>query len=162
MEIFNNVNQNLKSLNELLVKQHSNIFNVTNENIIVDLKNRIDLSIPLFKPCDADGLTELFERELSMHILFATKGNRTETYNVVGFSAPSADKMCLFYIKSKEFGVVKNVFFVIYSSMEEMLAQLQRLGRSINQTELRLEGITVLEQMPEVELVKIFTSPTVQ
>lgn len=119
-------------------------------------KKHSEITIPLIKQRMADDITDDLATRLDSHILFADRTLDGKKYRIIGFSKPTREKMYIFFINSLMFGVVEEVTFDFYESMEQMLVRLRDIFFAHEEEKAKSKEIFQLEKMSAKDLWDCF------
>lgn len=99
----------------------------------------------------AEDLTDLLEKKLDAHILFASSEEDGKKVKVEGYSTPVENSMYIVYLSSNQHGVLDSITVFFFDSLETMYHHLRKDYQGITTVEK-----DIIEKQSLKELVSIF------
>lgn len=144
--------ERLSLLQKDLEDKMPRVFKVPDNPSFSHRKIHSEVTIPLTNQIMADDLTTFMESCLNSHILYADRTLDGKKYRIIGFSNPTREKMYIYFINSLMFGIVEEVTFDFYESMEQMLLRLRDIFFSLEDEKGKSKEIFQLEKMTAKQL----------
>lgn len=148
--------ERLSLLKQDLNKKLPFVFQTQNASSFSHHKHHSEVTIPLAKQFMAEDITDSLAALPNSHILYADRSLDCKKYHVIGFSNSGRERMFVFYIDSLMFGVVEEVTFDFYESMEFMLMRLRDIFFTSGNEQAKSRRIYQLERMTAKELWNAF------
>lgn len=83
-----------------------------------------EVFVLLNKQVMMEHLVDELANVLGIHVLYAVRDNKGQTYKAVAYSVPVENKMYVIHLASQQYGVIENMTVNFYDSLEIMYKQV--------------------------------------
>ena len=97
------------------------------DNLQVKLNNNIGtVTVPMLRQHLADDFLKELTNLLDVNILYQYKEPNDSNYRIVAYTMPYSDEMYIVFVQSQQYGIVEEIHFAFFDSLDEMFGFLRK------------------------------------
>ncbi len=138
---------NFNQLKDNLSGNMHGIINTDNDIVMCQQMTNLEVKMQTVKQIMADDLVDALEERINLNILYAIRSSDGSEYQIVGFGSPTQNEMYIAYIESSQHGIVEDISFKFFESIEYFFSILKEALLKLELKEEKGCSTVILEKM---------------